>query len=133
MDPEVRPDELLVFVRFVAWPLWWRVDLEIHSAGLESMDVPGADPWSPQESACMGVIVTLKALARDRPETAERLFALALQRVHATDAPGDWQQRIGSLLDQLEAGSPPTADLVPRTRRLTDDLFSSGRVPESRR
>lgn len=78
MDPEPRPDELLVFVRFRGWPLWWRVDLEIHSPGLSMRDVPGVDPWSPYESACMGVVVTHKALARSRPDEAEDLFPRAL-------------------------------------------------------
>ena len=63
VDPDVRPDSRLVFVRFQGWPLWWRVDLEIHSAGLGSMGVQDSDPWSPHESACMGAIVTLKALS----------------------------------------------------------------------
>jgi len=123
MDPDVRADSRLVFARFRDWPLWWRVDLEIHSAGLGSEGVPGADPWSPHESACMGVIVTLKALARHRPEEAERLWIRALQRVGATDVAGDWQRRIGSLLDHLETHGPPTADLVARTRQLSHEVF----------
>ncbi len=124
VDPDPRPDSLLVFVRFQGWPLWWRVDLEIHSAGLGSMAIPDSDPWSPQESACMGVIVTLKALARNRPEVAEGLMVRALQRVDAADVAGDWQQRIGALLDHLAATSPPTADLVSRTRQLSLEVFS---------
>ena len=67
MDPEIRPDLRLVFVRFEGWPLWWRVDLELHAAGVGTMGLPDADPWSARESACMGVVVTLKALARHRP------------------------------------------------------------------
>ena len=123
VDPDVRPDARLVFVRFRGWPLWWRVDLEIHSAGLGSVDVPEADPWSPQESACMGVVVTLKALARDRPEAAEGLWLRALQRVDASDVAGSWPLRIESLLDRLAATSPPTGDLVSRTRRLAHDVL----------
>ncbi len=124
VDPEVRPDSHLVFVRFQGWPLWWRVDLEIHSPGLGSMDVPDADPWSPHESACMGVVVVLKALARNRPETAEDLMVRALQRVDAADVAGEWQRRIDSLLDQIATSSPPTADLVSRTRQLSRHVFS---------
>lgn len=124
VDPDLRPDSLLVFVRFQGWPLWWRVDLEIHSAGLGSMGVRDFDPWSPHESACMGVVVTLKALARNRPETAERLFVRALERVDATDVAGDWQLRIDSLLDHIEAHSPSSADLVSRTRQLSRGLLS---------
>jgi hypothetical protein len=123
VDPDVRPSSRLVFVRFQGWPLWWRVDLEIHSAGLGSMGVPDADAWSPPESACMGVIVTLKALARNRPEVAEGLFVRALQRVDATDVAGDWQLRIGSLLDHIVTSSPPTADLVSRTRQLVREVL----------
>ena len=124
VDPDARADSRLVFARFRDWPLWWRVDLEIHSAGLGSGRVPGADPWSPHESACLGVVVTLKALARQRPEEAERLWIRALQRVDATDvAAGDWQRRIGSLLDHLETRSPPTADLVARTRQLSQEVL----------
>lgn len=123
VDPDVRADSRLVFARFRDWPLWWRVDLEIHSAGLGSVGVPGSDPWSPHESACMGVIVTLKALARHRPDEAERLWIHALQRVDATDVAGDWQRRIGSLLDHLETRGPPTADLVTRTRQLSQEVF----------
>ena len=124
VDPDVRVASRLVFARFRDWPLWWRVDLEIHSAALGSLGVPGADPWSPHESACMGVIVTLKALARHRPEEAERLWIHALKRVDATDVAGDWQRRIGSLLDQLETRAPPTADLVARTRQLSQEVFN---------
>ena len=123
VDPDLRPDSLLVFVRFQGWPLWWRVDLEIHSPGLSSMGVRESDPWSPHESACMGVVVTLKALARNRPEPAERLFVRALQRVNATDVAGDWQLRIESLLDHIEAQSPSSADLVSRTRQLFGEVF----------
>lgn len=123
VDPAERPDPLLVFVRFQGWPLWWRVDLEIHAAGVGSLQIPDADPWSPAESACMGVVVTLKALARNRPEAAERLWAGALERVGAADTADDWPVRIGSLLDHLEASSPQTADLVSRTRRLSHEVL----------
>jgi hypothetical protein len=124
VDPDMRPDSRLVFVRFRGWPLWWRVDVEIHSPGVGSTGVEDADPWSPHESACMGVIVTLKALARNRPEAAEALLIRALQRVDATDVAGDWQFRIGSLLDHIGTRSPATADLVSRTRRLSGEVFS---------
>ena len=124
VDPEPRPDSRLVFVRFQDWPLWWRVDLEIHSAGLGSLGVPGADAWSPCESACMGVLVTLKAIARNRPEAAEDLWARVLQRVDATDVVGDWELRIGSLLEHLEASGLLTADLVSRTRQLSREVLS---------
>ena len=122
VDPAPRPDSLLVFLRFRGWPLWWRVDLEIHSPGAGSIDLPGSDPWSPQESACMGVLVTVKALARDRPEEAETLWVRALQRVDARDVDGDWRVRIRALLDHL-ATSPPTADLVSRTRHLFREVL----------
>ena len=124
VDPEPRSDWRLVFVRFTGWPLWWRVDLEIHSGDLESRSVRDADPWSPYESACMGVVVTLKALGRRRPEEAEALWARALQRVDAPDVAGDWEQRIEVLLERLERGDPRTADLVGRTRRLTREVLS---------
>lgn len=123
VDPDERPDSLLVFLRYRGWPLWWRVDLEIHSAGAESMGVQDADPWSPQESACMGVVVTLKALARNRPDEAEDLWARALNRAGSTDVGGDWSLRIASLLDRIEAASPATADLASRTRRLSRDVL----------
>lgn len=123
VDPAERPDMLLVFVRFRAWPLWWRVDLEIHATGAESMQIPDADPWSPPESACMGIVVTLKALARNRPEAAERLWVGTLERVGASDTDGGWPLRIGSLLDHLETSGPQTADLVSRTRRLSRDVL----------
>jgi hypothetical protein len=71
----------------------------------------------------MGVVVTLKALARHRPEEAEELFLLALRRVGATDVAGDWRLRIDTLLDHLVALGPPSADLVPRTRRLSEDVL----------
>jgi len=124
VDPDPRPSARLVFVRFEGWPLWWRVDLEIHSAGSEHVGVPDSDPWSPDESACMGVIVTLKALARNRPEVAEGLMVRALRRVDTADVAGDWPLRIGSLLDHIETRSPPTADLVSRTRQLSRDVLS---------
>ncbi len=129
VNPDMRSDSRLVFLRFQGWPLWWRVDLEIHSAGLGSVGVQDSDPWSPHESACMGVIVTLKALARNRPEAAEGLLVRALERVDATDVAGDWQLRISSLLDHLVTSSPPTADLASRTRRLSREVFSEYDVP----
>ena len=123
VDPDARPDMLLVFVRFRGWPLWWRVDLEIHSAGIGRIGVPGADRWSPEESACMGVVVTLKALSRNRPDAAEELFARALERADATDVAGDWRLRTRSLLDLVVTRSPHTADLVRRTRQLSRDVL----------
>lgn len=124
VDPDPRPDERLVFVRFQGWPLWWRVDLEIHSSEPGSWDVQDSDPWSPYESACMGVVVTLKALARNRPDQAEVLLVRALERADATDVAGSWPLRIDSLLDHIVAASPPTADLASRTLRLARDVFS---------
>jgi len=124
VDPEPRPDSHLVFVRFQDWPLWWRVDLEIHSAGLGSVGVHGADEWSRHESACMGVLVTLKAIARNRPEAAEGLWIRALQRVDAVDVAEDWELRIDSLLDLIATSSPLTADLVSRTRELSREVLS---------
>jgi hypothetical protein len=123
VDPEPRSDWRLVFVRFHGWPLWWRVDLEIHAVGLGSRDVPAADPWSPYESACMGVVVTLKALARHRPDTAEDLLAGARQRVGAPEVTGSWPERIDVLLDDLATRSPATAGLVSRTRNLARDVL----------
>jgi predicted nucleotidyltransferase len=123
LDPEERPGFLLLFVRFAGWPLWWRVDLEVHSTELSPADLPDADSWSPQESACMGVVVTLKALARNRTEEAEALFARALRRVGATDVVGDWPLRIDALLDRLVILGSPGADLVARTRRLSRDVL----------
>jgi hypothetical protein len=123
VDPDARSDTLLVFVRFRGWPLWWRVDLEIHSAGIGQVGVRGADPWSPEESACMGVVVTLKALARNRPDAAEELFVRALERADATDVAGDWRLRTRSLLDLIVTRSPHTADLVRRTRQLSRDVL----------
>ena len=124
LDPDDRLGFALVFVRFRRWPLWWRVDLEIHSGDARSRDVPDADPWLPGESACMGVVVTLKALARRRPEAAvEDVFAAALRRVDAPNVAGSWQRRIASLLDHVGATSPPTADLVVRTRQLAREVL----------
>ena len=123
VDPDPRPDSRLVFVRFQGWPLWWRVDLEIHSEELGSVGVRDSDAWSPHESACMGVVVTLKALARNRPGAAEDLMVRAVQRVGATDVAGDWQLRIGSLLDHIVSSSPLTADLVSRTRQLSREVL----------
>jgi hypothetical protein len=124
VDPDPRPDSRLVFVRFHGWPLWWRVDLEIHSAEVGSMGVQGCDAWSSDESACMGVIVVLKAIARNRPEAAESLWIRALRRVDAVNVTGDWEIRIGALLDHLATRAPLTADLVSRTRRLSREVLS---------
>lgn len=124
VDPDPREDQRLVFVRFAGWPLWWRVDLEVHAVGLGSSDVPDADPWTPEESACMGVVVTLKALARDRPDAAEDLLARAGQRVDAADVAGDWPTRIESLLDRVATRS--TDDLVSRVRALARDVLDGG-------
>lgn len=117
VDPEPRADLRLVFVRFQGWPLWWRVDLEVHGQGLGSVDVPDADPYAPGESACMGVVVTLKTLARQRPADAEEQLAHAAARLGTTVVAGSWTVRVGSLLDEVAARSPGTADLVARTRR----------------
>ena len=124
VDPGERTNTRLVFVRFQGWPLWWRVDLEIHSPRVERLGIPGADPWTPEESACMGVVVTLKALARRDPSAAESLLARALQRADATDVVGGWELRIDSLLDHIAASSPHTADLVFRTRQLAREVLS---------
>ncbi|WP_395658889.1 hypothetical protein [Nocardioides sp.] len=125
VDPEPRADLRLVFVRFQGWPLWWRVDLEVHGQGLGSVDVPDADPWSPGESACMGVVVTLKTLARQRPADAEEQLAHAAARVGTTVVAGPWTVRVGSLLDEVAARSPGTADLVARTRRLAREVLGA--------
>jgi hypothetical protein len=129
VDPEPRSDSRLVFVRFHGWPLWWRVDLEIHSPGSGSLSIPGSDPWSPPESACMGVVVTVKALARNRPEEAETLWTRALQRVDAGDVSGDWRVRIEALLDHLATSSPSVADLVTRTRHLSREVLGEQAGP----
>jgi hypothetical protein len=73
----------------------------------------------------MGVVVTLKALARNRPETAEDLFAGARRRVDADDVTGHWHVRIGTLLDRIETADPAIADLVSRTRQLSREVLGA--------
>lgn len=71
----------------------------------------------------MGVVVTLKALARRRLDEAEADWALALERVDATDVPGDWRQRIDALLDRLATSRLRSTDLVDRTRLLAAEVL----------
>jgi len=123
VDPDPRVDWRLVFVRFRDWPLWWRVDLEIHAPGIAAVGIPDADPWSPYESACMGVVTVLKALARHDGATAEDLMRQSLRRVDAADVAGDWPRRIGALLDRIAGDSPATAALVSRTRQLSRQVL----------
>jgi len=125
VDPEPRSDMLLVFARFVGWPLWWRVDLELHASGIGRLSVPGADAWSPDEAACMGVVVTLKALARHRPEQAEELWAAARRRVDPVveGSRDPWPTRIEAFLARLEANRPALADLVSRIRLLAHEVL----------
>src|SRR4051812_10829077 len=116
MDPEPRLDWRLVFVRFEGWPLWWRVDLEIHSPGIGSAGVPGVDEWSPYESACLGVVVTWRARARHPPEGGERLWSGARERAAAVDVTGDGGGRIGAPLEPLATNGPGPAAFWNRAR-----------------
>ena len=124
VDPDVRPDRLLVFVRYDGWPLWWRVDLELDAPGIGGTGPVGdADAWSPYESACMGVLVTVKALARGHPEVAEELQLRCCSRIGASDVSGGWPTRLAAVLDLVERGDPTTRPLVARVRELARDVL----------
>ncbi len=66
------------FVRFQGWPLWWRVGLEVHAAGLASLGVQEADPWSPDEACLHG---GRRTNWQDRPGTGPATRPTASARV----------------------------------------------------
>ena len=105
VDPDTRQSSTrqLLFVRFVEWPLFWRVDIEIDG---DFSAVDTAEAWSVEESALMNAVGALKALRRGQPVIAAGLLRRGFDRIHADDPGGHPLTRLRALTCGIAAQAP---------------------------
>ncbi|OON74245.1 hypothetical protein B1H18_25560 [Streptomyces tsukubensis] len=117
----------LFFVTFEGLPLFWRLDLDIRtrSAGDDpeyGLDDPAGrdeEGWSPAASALANAVAAVKALLRDRPDTARALLERGLRRVGApAGVTGRWREDVLRLAAAATDHEPGTAPLARRVARL---------------
>ncbi|MEV8568495.1 hypothetical protein AB0436_23430 [Streptomyces sp. NPDC051322] len=136
-DPELQRSSKrrLLFVNFRDLPLFWRVDLEISAESVADdpaydRDNPLArgDDWSAAASALANAVAAVKAVLRQRPDTAWGLLERGLRRVGAPDAvTGRWQEDVVRLTDAAVRQEPAQRPLADRVVRLATDLLPPGR------
>lgn len=105
LDSAPDPSRRLVFVRFENWPVFSRVDLEIHG----QVGSATVGTGSLCESALMNAVAAIKARRRRRPDV-DGLLARGFARIGADDPGGTWDARVHALVDAAAAREPA---LVP--------------------
>lgn len=117
----------LLFVRFHAVPLFWRLDLSVRARSVAEDDDYDVDEprarardgeWSRPASALANAVGAVKAVARHRPEDARGLVDRGFARIGSPErATGAWigdiarlaraaaacEPRLGSLADEVAA------------------------------
>lgn len=128
-DPDLaRSDRRrLLFVRFEAVPLFWRLDLDVRAesvAGDPGYDSgnPRAraadDEWSRPASALANATAAIKAVARGKPDTARGLLDRGFARIaEPAEATGAWTADISRLAESA-------AVREPRLRTLAEQIAS---------
>lgn len=120
-DPDTAPGQRLLFAAFVGLPLFWRLDLSVRAEAADGArgrtePAPPATAWSPAASALANAVAAVKALLRDRPDTARGLLERGLSRVGSPTAPtGRWLTDLTALADSAARADPaqrPLADAV---------------------
>ncbi|MEU2950636.1 nucleotidyltransferase domain-containing protein [Streptomyces xanthochromogenes] len=134
VDPEFRgsPDRRLFFASFVGLPLFWRLDLDVRAASAAGSGTPGPrraaapDPdWSPAASALANGVAAVKAVLRERPDTARGLLERGFARVGAQASPtGSWPADITRLADAAARAEPAQRALAEQVRTLADEYLT---------
>lgn len=104
----------LLFVQFANLPLFWRLDLDLFAQSVsrdpaydvDNPDARGGD-WSATHSALMNATAALKALLRDRPETAAELLGRGFARVGLAPPSGSPPEIILDLCSRIVKLTPP--------------------------
>lgn len=109
IDPDFRHSDRrrLLFLRFEAVPLFWRLDLSVRAESVArelryDADNPRArardDEWSRPASALANAIGAVKAVARRQPDVARGLLDRGFARIGSADrATGAWPDDITRL------------------------------------
>ncbi|MBX7470715.1 nucleotidyltransferase domain-containing protein [Streptomyces sp. MAG02] len=144
VDPEVRhsPDRRLFFASFTGLPLFWRLDLEVRAASVTGLDEagrpraaapdPGPDPdpdpgWSLAASALANGVAAVKAVLRDRPDTARGLLERGSARIGAPAVlTGRWPEDIARLADAAARAEPAQRALAEQVRALAYEHLAEG-------
>ncbi|MEV6792600.1 hypothetical protein AB0M87_11470 [Streptomyces sp. NPDC051320] len=136
-DPDLQRSSKrrLLFVNFRDLPLFWRVDLEISAESVAQdpaydRDNPQArgDDWSAAASALANAVAAVKAVLRQRPDTARGLLERGLRRVGAQEVvSGRWQEDVVRLADAAVRQESAQRPLADRVVRLATDLLPPGR------
>lgn len=109
----------LAFIRFVGWPLFSRLDLQI-TGDFYGAPVIG-DPWTATESALMNVVGALKAHLRRQPDF-DGLLERGFRRIQATDPGGSPSHRMQALVDAATAQNPALTQLGDDTTSAIHEL-----------
>ncbi|MFE7115084.1 hypothetical protein ACFU99_06625, partial [Streptomyces sp. NPDC057654] len=108
-DPDFRhrADRRLLFFSFRDLPLFWRLDLEVRaeSGSPAGPAAPAGGGWPLSASALANAVGAVKAVRRDRPDTACGLLDRGFERVGSERrATGRWPEDVRRLVDAAVAG-----------------------------
>ncbi|WP_144763025.1 hypothetical protein [Curtobacterium sp. 9128] len=104
LDPDDDRGRRLVFVRFTAWSVFHRVDLEVH--GDFRPAPPSWDlPWSAAESALMNAVAAVKAARRGRGDV-DGLLTRGAARIGETAPVGSVTERVSALVTAAVRAEP---------------------------
>ncbi|MFE9534064.1 hypothetical protein [Streptomyces sp. NPDC006691] len=150
------PDRRLFFASFTGLPLFWRLDLEVRATSVtglgeaarpcaaapdsdsdpgpdpdpDSDSGPGPDPdsdWSLAASALANGVAAVKAVLRDRPDTARGLLERGFARVGApASLTGRWPDDITRLADAAARAEPAQRALAEQVRALAYEHLAEG-------
>lgn len=129
-DPEYAgtPGHRLLFAAFRGLPLFWRLDLDVHADRRFEAAVPAAaatDPWSPAASALANAVAVVKAVRRQRPDTARGLLERGLLRVGAEPVvTGRWRADLARLTAAATAAEPDQRRMAAAV-----DALAAGLLP----
>ncbi|MFE9117845.1 nucleotidyltransferase domain-containing protein [Streptomyces sp. NPDC007172] len=154
VDPELRdaPDRRLFFASFTGLPLFWRLDLEVRATSVTGLgdaarpcaaapdrdadSDPGPDPdadsdpdpdWSLAASALANGVAAVKAVLRDRPDTARGLLERGFARIGApASLNGRWPDDITRLADAAARAEPAQRALAEQVRALAYEHLAEG-------
>ena len=120
----------LIFVQFEGVPLFWRTDIDIFALSVHRdfeydlcNEAARGNDWSLTHSALMNTIAAVKALLRNKEDTARQLLIRGFERVGLTTPKGSLQELILELSSSIAEMDPAKAALSHRIAELHQQVF----------
>lgn len=125
-DWQSSPSRRLLFARLAGVPVWWRLDLDVRTAGSDDADgTPGppADDveWDSYESALQNALATVKAMGRGMEDQADDLLVRAYERIDLDPLRTSRKDRIIGLAETI-------AGARPHLREFAEDVIAEASV-----